>query len=523
MQCQRFEIHPERRKGNPHMTSAGTTIKACSALLCAMFLSLPAMAADLRIGLRADPDVLDPAQGTSVAGRVVFAAMCDKLIDTTVEGTYQAQLATSWTWSADNLSLTLKLRPGVLFQDGQPMDAEAVKTNLDRYRSDPISKRKTELKPVESVEVVDPLTVRVKLHEPYAPLISVLTDRAGMMMSPAALAKDKDAVGTHPVCAGPFQFVERVAQDHILLKRFDKYWNNEAIFVDSVTYRSIPDDGVRLLSLRSGDLDMIERLSPSDMPTIQDDTNLKVVQGPSIAYDLISINVNHTENADNPLGKSAKVRQAFELSIDRNALNQVAYNGLFVPGNQSEEQGAPFYDPTHPMVERDVEKAKALLAEAGTPKPSFTFSVANSPILAQIAQMIQSMAAEAGFDIKIQTLESATLAANSNDGKYQASMAIWSGRPDPDGNISPWMACDGFLNWGHYCNQDLDKILSQARQITDDKERLKLYQQAAGIYLTDVPYIVLYHYKSIWATRKNIEGFVPYPDGLIRIQGIKKT
>jgi len=497
------------------------TVMAWSALVSAFLLSFPVMATDLRIGLRADPDVLDPAQGTSVAGRVVFTALCDKLIDTTAAGTYQPQLATEWTWSPDNLSLTLKLRSGVLFQDGQPMDADAVKINLDRYRFDPVSKRKSELKPVESVDVVDPLTIKIRLREPYAPLISVLTDRAGMMMSPAALAKDKDTVGAHPVCAGPFQFVERVEQDHILLKRFDKYWNKEAIFVDTVTYRSIPDDSVRLLSLRSGDLDMIERLSPSDMPTIKGDPNLQVIEGPSLAYDLISINVNHTENADNPLGRSAKVRQAFELSIDRNALNQVAYEGLFVPGNQHEAAGTAFYDPTHPLKDRDIEKAKALLKETGTPNPSFTFTVANSPILAQIAQMIQSMAAEAGFDVKIQTLESSTLAATSNDGKYQASMAIWSGRPDPDGNISPWAACDGFLNWGHYCNPELDKILAKARQSTDDKERVNLYEQAAGIYLADVPHIVLYHYKSIWAARKSIDGFVPYPDGLIRIQGIK--
>ena len=136
--------------------------------------------------------------------------------------------------------------------------------------------------------------------------------------------------------------------------------------------------------------------------------------------------------------------------------------------------------------------------------------------------MIQAMAGEAGFDVKVQTLESSTLAANSNDGKYQASMAIWSGRPDPDGNISPWVACDGFLNWGKYCNPELDKLLSQARQITDDKERAKLYSQSLGLILNDMPFIPLYHYKSIWAARSNVEGFVPYSDGLIRLQGVKK-
>ena len=210
-------------------------------------MSSATMAADLRIGMRADPDILDPAQGGSVFGRVVFAALCDKLVDIAPDGSFAPQLATEWSWSPDNLTLTLKLRDKVLFHDGEPLNAEAVKVNLDRYRTSPVSRRKTELKPVESVEVVDPLTVKMKLTEPYAPLVSVLADRAGMIMSPKALAKDGDKIGLNPVCAGPFSFVKRVAQDNIQLKRFEGYWNRSAIHVDGILYRMIPDDSVRLL------------------------------------------------------------------------------------------------------------------------------------------------------------------------------------------------------------------------------------------------------------------------------------
>lgn len=505
------------------MTSFAVRFFATSISLLSVLAPVSAYCADLRIGLRADPDVLDPAQGVSVAGRVVFAALCDKLIDITADGKFQPQLATAWNWSTDNLTLTLKLRDHVVFQDETPMDAAAVKANLDHYRTDPVSKRKAELKSVSSVDIIDPSTIAIRLNQAYAPLVSVLADRAGMMLSPTAIAKQGADIGTHPVCAGPFKFSDRVAQDHITLKRFSHYWNASTISLDSVTYRVIPDDSVRLLSLRSGDLDLIERLSPSDMATVSSDANLKVIQGPSTAFDLISINVNHGDAAQNPLGKDARVRQAFALSLDRDALNQVAYEGLFLPANQTEAAGTQFYDKTQPVAPRDVAKAKALLTEAGTPNPSFTLSVANSPTLEQIGQMIQSMAAEAGFDVKIQTLESSTLAANSDAGKYQASMAIWSGRPDPDGNISPWVACDGFLNWGHYCNADLDKTLAQARQTTDDVARAGLYAKAESIDLADLPIIPLYHYKSLWAVRKDIDGFLPFPDGLIRLQGVTKT
>jgi peptide/nickel transport system substrate-binding protein len=492
-----------------------------SALLAFALIAGPVSAAGLRIGMRADPDILDPAQGTSVYGRVIFAALCDKLIDTSADGGFQPQLATQWTWSTDNKSLTLKLREGVVFHDGTPMDAEAVKANLERYRSDPISRRKSELAPVESVDVVDPQTVKINLKEPYAPLVSVLSDRAGMMMSPTAISKMGAEIGRHPVCAGPFEFAERVPQDRIVLKRFDKYWNKNQVFLDSVTYVPIPDDSVRLLNLRSGDLDMIERLAPTDITTVKDAADLTLVESPSIAYDIISINVAHGDKANNPLGKNAKVRQALELTLDRDAINQVAYEGAFTPSNQHELPGSRFYDSAHPVPKRDVEKAKTLLAEAGVTDPSFTLYTANNPVQQQVAQLIQSMAGEAGFKVDIQAVESATLAAKSNSGDYQASLAIWSGRPDPDANVSPWASCKGFLNWGSYCNPELDKVLAAARQTTDDAARAKLYNQAVDIYLTDLPHIVLYHYKSLWATRKAVTGFVPYPDGLIRLQGVK--
>ena len=506
------------------MVSKTTTLSYVGLCVATVLWSQPgAYAASFRIGLRADPDILDPAQGGSVAGRMVFAAMCDKLIDTTAGGGFRPQLATAWAWSPDGKTLTLTLRDGVKFQDGQAMDAKSVKTNLDRYRTAAISRRKTELKPVDKVEIIAPKTVALHLSQPYAPLLGVLADRAGMMMSPAVLEKSDQEIGLHPICAGPFSFVDRVAQDHIQLKRFDGYWNRAAIAFDTLIYHPIPDDTVRLLNLRSGDLDMMERLSPTDIEGVRGDANTKVVEGPSLAYDLISINVAHGAKADNPLGRSNKVRQALELSIDKSIINQVAYNGLFVPSNQHEAPGTRFFDADYPVRPRDVEKAKALLQEAGETHPSFTLTVANNPVQQQVAQLIQAMAGESGFKIDIQVTESGTLAADSDAGNYQASIAIWSGRPDPDSNVSPWDDCHGFLNWGEYCNQDLDSVLAKARQGTNPDERKALYDQAVAMYLTDLPHIVLYHYKSLCGLRKNISGFVPYPDGLVRLQGVTKT
>ncbi len=481
----------------------------------------PAGASELRIALNEDPDLLDPAQGGSFVGREVFAAMCDKLIDVAPDMSFVPQLATEWQWSDDRKALTLKIRGGVLFHDGTKLDADAVKANLDRYRTAPESRRKGEVKPIAAVVVVDPLTVRIELSQPYAPLLAVLADRAGMMLSPAALAALGDKIATKPVCAGPYKFVERVAQERIVLDRFDKYWNPVPYTIDRVTYTPVPDTTVRLSGLRSGGFDIIDRLAAPDVDAVKADPALQYVEITALGYNLLSINLNNGSAADNPLGKDKRVREAFELSIDRKILNDVVFDGKFVPSNQFEAPGSRYWDAAHPVPARDVAAAKQLLAAAGVPHPAFTLTSGNSTTDLQVAQTLQAMAAEAGFDMKIQATEAATMVQKNTAGNYQAALAIWSGRPDPDGNIAIWIACDGFLNWGKYCSPELDKNLAGARTTTDPAERAKLYANAADIYLADRPELVLYHFKWLWGVSRKVTGFIPNPDGLIRLAGMK--
>jgi peptide/nickel transport system substrate-binding protein len=250
------------------------------------FLSIhPARAAGtLRYGMQDDPDALDPAQSGSYSGRVVFAALCDKLIDTNARMQFVPQLATGWRWSPDSLSLTLTLRPGVHFQDGTLLDAAAVKANLERYLHASYSLRKVELGPLTAITVIDPRTIRLTLARPYAPLIAVLADRAGMMLSPAALARDGKAIALDPVCAGPFRFVERVAEDHITLERFGGYWNANAIHLDRIIYRMIPNAAVRLEDLEAGTLDIAEQIPPPDISGMLRHHGLKLIASPALAY-----------------------------------------------------------------------------------------------------------------------------------------------------------------------------------------------------------------------------------------------
>ena len=244
---------------------------------------------------------------------------------------------------------------------------------------------------------------------PFSPLLAQLTDRAGMMVSPKAAEAAGDKFGLKPVCAGPYKFVERVQQDRIVVEKFADYWNKDQVFIDKITYLPVVDSTVRLANLRSGGLDMIERLLATDIKTVRENPKLKLISAVELGYQGITINLSNGPKAASPLAKDARVRQAFELSIDRDALNQVVFNGEFVPGNQWINPTNPYYQQSLPVPKRDVAKAKALLKEAGvTGKISLDFMVPNNPETRQVAEVLQSMLAETGFDLKIRVTEFAT-------------------------------------------------------------------------------------------------------------------
>src|SRR5512140_2014776 len=313
---------------------------------------------NLRIGLAEDPDVLDPSLARTYVGRIVFASLCDKLFDIDEKLNIVPQLALSHEESADGTKVTIKLRPNVKFQDGEPFDAKAAKYSLDRHLTMKGSFRKPELALVDSVEVVDPMTIRLNLKKPFSPLLAQLTDRAGMMVSPKAAEAAGDKFSLHPVCAGPYKFVERVPQDRIVVEKFADYWDKEHVFIDTITYLPIVDSTVRLANLKSGGLDMMERLLATDIKSVRDDPKLKLSKAVSLGWFGLLINFDNGPKANNPLGKDVRVRQALELSLDREVINQVVYNGEFVAGNQWVNPQSPFYQEKFPIPKRDVAKAK---------------------------------------------------------------------------------------------------------------------------------------------------------------------
>ncbi|MGZ5113269.1 MAG: ABC transporter substrate-binding protein [Usitatibacter sp.] len=498
------------------------TPRLVAALVLAAGLAAPAFAQTLRIGLAEDPDVLDPTLARTFVGRIVFAALCDKLFDLDENLKIVPQLATSYAWSADYKTLTLKIRQGVTFHDGEKLDAAAVKFNLERHKTMPGSNRRGELAPVTSVDVIDASTVRLNLAAPFAPLLAVLTDRAGMMVSPKAAQAAGDKFGAKPVCSGPFQFVERVAQDRISFERFPNYWNKAAIHFDKVTYLPIVDSTVRLANLKSGQLDFIERMAPSDVPALKSDSRFKIAKIVEIGYQGIDVNLGKSDAAQkNPLGKDARVREAFELSLDRDAIVQVAMDGEAVPGNQWVAPTNSYYAKSLPVPKRDLARAKALLREAGVPNPSFTLMTPTTSDAQRTAQVVQAMAKEAGFDVKIQSTEFSTSLDLADKGQYEAYVLAWSGRADPDGNLFSHLGCKQPLNYAGYCKPEVEQLLGQSRTTVDPTQRAKIFEQIAAHVLKDRPIVYLYHRHWLWAYTNKLSGLRTVSDGLVRLQDLK--
>ena len=476
----------------------------------------------LRIGLAEDPDALDPSLARTFVGRVVFAALCDKLFDIDEKLNVVPQLATGYEWSGDGKALTLKLRQGVTFHDGEKFDAAAVKFNIERHKTIPGSNRRGELAPVSSVNVVDPGTVRLNLSAPFAPLLAALTDRAGMMVSPKAAQAAGDKFAAHPVCSGPYKFVERVPQDRMVLERYANYWNKAAVHIDRITYVPIPDATVRLANLRSGQLDFIERVAPSDMEKIVKEKKFKTASITEIGYQGITINVGKSDKAkNNPLGRDRRVREAFELALDRQGLVQVVMDNEAIVGNQWVPPSNTFYAKNMPVPKRDVNRAKALLKEAGVPNPSFTLLTPTTSDAQRIALVVQAMTREAGFDVKIQAAEFATSLNMADKGDFEAYVLAWSGRPDPDGNLYSFDACNQPLNYAGYCDAETDKLIKASREVRDVNERKKLFEQIAARVLKERPIVYVYHRKWLWAYNPKLTGVRNIPDGLLRVQGLK--
>jgi peptide/nickel transport system substrate-binding protein len=481
------------------------------------------------VALNQDPDILDPTLSRTYVGRIIYEHMCEKLYELDENLRIFPQLAAELPEFSDGgKTVTIKLRQGVKFNDGTPMDAEAVRFSLDRHLNTKGSARRSELELVSAIEVVDPLTVRLRMKAAFSPIVAMLTDRAGMPISPTQAKKLGEKFGTSPVCVGPWEFAERVPQDRIVLVKSKEYFDPGQAKFDRLVFRIIPDDNVRLANLRSGDIDMMHLVAPTDAASLRKEGRFELTRVTGLHYQSLTINLHnkHGKNTPQvdlgtPMANDPRVREALELSLDREALNQVAWDGQYTPGCTPLSPVSPFYDKGRRCPARDVAKARKLLADAGLAGGySFELTIVNDPQQRRLGEIIQGMAQEAGFKITLRPSEFASALKDDDDGKLQVFLVGWSGRVDPDGNIHQFHTCGGSLNTTGSCNKDIDDLLNKAREVSDFAQRAALYKEAIEkMVLSRRNLIYLYHQNYLVAYPKNLKNYKAVPDGLIRLKG----
>lgn len=474
--------------------------------------AVPAMAQEtLTVGVVSDPVTLDPAAMASFFEVSVQYALHEPLLHSTPELNVEPGLASFE--QIDGTTYNFTLREGLTFHDDTPLDAAAVKANFD-YMLDPAngSPRRNELGPISSVEVTGDLTFTITLETPFAPMLQALTNRAGMMVSPTARAELGEDFATMAAGAGPYRVVQWDKNSQLVLEAFPGYWRGEPE-IERVVYQPIADEAVRLTNLRSGAVQLVDTVPPQSIAQLEGDASIVVKQVPGVGFNAFSFNTTEAP-FDNVL-----VRQAFQRSIDQQAILQAVYFGY---GNVAYGAIPPshqwVYDPEFKPYSYDLTEAQSLLAEAGVSAPiDVAITVTNTPAQVRTAEVMQALAGQAGFNVTINQVDSSSLITVLREGDFDLAASPWSGRADPDANMFNYFTIGGPNNFAGYESQEVDDLLRSARTETDQSVRATLYRQIEETLAEDAPLLFISHPVTIQASAANLE-WQQWPDGAFRPQ-----
>jgi peptide/nickel transport system substrate-binding protein len=476
----------------------------------------PVTGGTLNVGLTSDVVTLDPLKSSALVDREVMLNLYDTLVRVDEKNTVQPDLATSWTYTSPT-QLVFTLRSDVKFQDGTPFNADAVVFSINRILKAASSPRKSELASVKSVESVDPTHVQFNLSAAFSPLLATLTDRAGMILSPAVVQASGADIANNPLKAGsgPFQFKAWTKGDHLTIERNPSYWQKDSAgralpYLDAVNYRPITDGNVMATNLSTATIQAAQALSPQAVASAKSNPSLIYKQIPGLSFFGIMLNTKQAPLND------VHVRRAIAWAVNRDEIvsSVLLNNGVVSQGPISPSSWA--YSASIAPYSHDVSKAKAELAQAanGGANVSFTMLIASGdPTGAQEASFIQSELKEAGINVDIKPETFATLLTDTDATKpnFQAATLGWSGRPDPDGNLYSWFHTGGGNNSMQYSNATVDGLLEDARVQSDQAKRTTDYQDAEKLLLDDSSYVFINHGVAVQATTTKVHNFLLMP------------
>jgi ABC-type transport system substrate-binding protein len=463
--------------------------------------------------------------GSGPFGSVQYA-LFDPLVDRNAKLEPQPGLATSWEVASDKLTWTFKLRSGVKFHDGTDFNADAVKVTLERI-IDPKTNatRRPNYLIIKSVDVVDPLTVKITTTGPFADLPFLLMDRSAFVVSPTAMNKLGVAdFGLHPVGTGPFKFVEWVPNDHITLDANPDYWKGKPN-VSRITYRIMPEAGARNAALRAGEADIIMGVSPNDLDSLRKDPNVTVFQQDSLSQ--VTSEMRQTK----PPFNDKRVRQAMNYAIDKKS---VVNDIMMGAGRIADSPGPPGVWGSISLTpyEYNPAKAKQLLADAGYPNGfdgNLFYVSGRWAGDEQVTQAMQAYWAAIGVKINLQKVDNAGL--DDYLSRDPDTMAGWTTQ-----QIRTSLYMDYHLyrlfnseaariksaQRSGYSNPQVDDLLAKGRASFDSNERIKYYEDAQKLIWDDAAFVWVFVQQNLVASRKNVTGFEVLPTGDVRLTNVTK-
>lgn len=478
----------------------------------------PVRGGSLVMGVTGKMSSLDPVKGNAFLweGNVILA-IYDRLLRMDLEGNYVPELATSWTISDDKLKITFKLRDGVVFHDGTPFDAEAARFNLlrlmDRQDATQVHAWFTDM---SAVDVLDSRTVQITMKKPNAEILTLLTSKAGFMVSPTALKKYGDELTRHPTGTGSFKFVEWVPGHLVRLTRNEAYWQVGADgqplpYLDELTVRIIPDDSVRLVQLQTSNIHLMQAVPAESMDVVRKDARFEVEPTPQANVYRMYMNFSRD------LFKNRLVRQAINYAFDRKQMADVLVPGQgFVP---------PFYFPMNDPYFSDYNpysynpaKARELLAQAGYPNGFDTSMIVVSREPDQtIGPVIQSYLEAIGIRAKIDVLERLTAVDKAVKLDYDLYLAMSGGLPASyQVFFSNFWHSKGATNRQGYSNPAFDALYEKLPQTFDLQGRKKLFAELQKMVLDDGE-TVLFGRAVYLARVKTFSGYNYEAEGALRL------
>jgi peptide/nickel transport system substrate-binding protein len=472
-------------------------------------------ASTLRLGLDVDAGTLDPRLAQDTSAFRLRELLYNGLVYIQPDYSPAPDVAESWE-NPDDQTWVFHLREGVTFHNGEELTAEDVKYTYDTILDESFnSPSRAFYTPIQNVVVEDEYTVRFELDQPYGPFLSYMD----MGIVPREVVEERgEEFGSNPVGTGPYQFVSWTRGDSIELEAFADHFNGPPE-TDQLSIRIVPDNSARVVALESGDLDFVQSpVSPQDVARLEESDDFTVARIPAAGYTYINLNT-----AD-PILSDATVRQALAHLVNREEILSSIYEGIGQIATSPIPPGMWAYSPDIPSYEYDVDRARALLEEAGwtpnsegilekdgTPLALTVRTHSEDPDRRQIVEVLQAEFSNVGIQADTNVVEWPSYFEDVQNGRYQVGVVGWLNLTNPDRAMYRQFTIDGPANYGQYENEEVDELLREARATLDQDEAAELYQEAATIIAEEAPYIFLQYQEYIAMYPNNLEGFEPNP------------